>query len=447
MFDNLAGKLEAAFRRLRKKGVLSAADVRETLREVRMALLEADVNFKVVRDFLTKVEARAVGQEVLASLTPGQEVIRVVRDELSELMGGQPSRVTMASHPPTVIYLVGLQGAGKTTTAAKLAAMLRRQGRQPLLVAADVYRPAAYEQLATLGRQIDIPVYYNPGATPVELAEQGVERTRKLARDVMIIDTAGRLHIDQALMAELLAMQSKVPGHEILLTVDAATGQDAVRVTQSFQAQLPLTGVILTKLDGDARGGAALSIRSVTGLTIKLATNGEKLDAIEPFQPDRIASRILGMGDVLSLIEKAEATLDRDETADLAQRLEQGDFTLEDFRGMLRQVKRLGPLSKVMEMLPGMKGLAQLKDRVDDHSLVRTEAILSSMTVSERRRPSIIDGSRRLRIAHGSGTTVQEVNRLLKQFREMQKMFRQLRGMRKGKGGLPKFPFPPMPEG
>jgi len=447
MFDSLSEKLEAAFRRLRRKGVLSEADVREAVREVRLALLEADVNYKVVKEFLAKVEARAVGQEILASLTPDQEVVRVVRDELSELMGRQPARVTMASNPPTVIYLVGLQGSGKTTTAAKLARMLKDQGRLPLLVAADIYRPAAVDQLRTLASQLDVPVYYSEGANPVELAVQGVAQSRKLARDVLIIDTAGRLHIDEGLMAELEAMEKKVPAHETLLVVDAMTGQDAVRVTESFRQRLPLTGVVLTKLDGDARGGAALSIRAVTGLPIKLITTGEKLDALEAFQPERMASRILGMGDVLSLIEKAELSLDRAETEDLAKRVESGDFSLEEFRAMLQQVKRLGPLSKVMEMIPGMGAMGKLKNQVDDKSLVRVEAILSSMTPLERRRPKVLDGSRRLRIARGSGTTVQEVNRLLKQFQEMQKVMRQVKGMRKGKRGMPKLPFPPMPEG
>jgi signal recognition particle subunit SRP54 len=323
--------------------------------------------------------------------------------------------------------------------------MLRGQGRQPLLVAADVYRPAAVDQLITLAKQIDLPVYHAEGATPVELVQQGVERSRKLACDVVIVDTAGRLHIDQTLMAELEAMEARVPSHEMLLAVDAMTGQDAVRVAESFKARLPLTGVILTKLDGDARGGAALSIRAVTGLPIKLVTVGEKLDAMEPFQPEGMASRILGMGDVIRLIEKAEASLDREQTEDLAKRVGQSDFNLDDFQAMIQQVKRLGPLSKVMEMLPGMGGLSKLKGEVDDQRLVRIEAILSSMTVAERRRPSVIDGGRRLRIARGSGTTVQEVNRLLNQFQEMQKLMRQLKGTRRGRRGLPKLPFPPMP--
>lgn len=445
MFEGLAEKLDAAFKKLRRKGVLSEADVREALREVRLALLEADVNFKVVKQFLADVEAKAVGQEVLASLTPGQEVIRVVRDALSDLMGRETARVTMASNPPTVIYLVGLQGAGKTTTTAKLALMLRRQGRQPLLVGADVYRPAAWDQLDTLARQIDVPAYTIRGGTPVAIAAGAIRESRRLARDVVIVDTAGRLHIDQALMDELKAMAAEVPGHETLLVVDAMTGQDAVRATEHFKAALPLTGVVLSKLDGDARGGAALSIRAVTGLPIKLTTTGEKLDALEPFQPDRMASRILGMGDVLGLIEKAEASLDQAETEKLAQRLNDGDFTLEEFRGMLAQVKRLGPLSKVVEMIPGMGNLGKVKDQIDDRSLVRVEAILSSMTPGERRRPQMIDGSRRLRIARGSGTSVQEVNRLLKQFQEMRKLMRQMKG-RRGKRGWPKLPFGPMPE-
>ncbi|MCL4352771.1 MAG: signal recognition particle protein Srp54, partial [Firmicutes bacterium] len=348
MFENLTEKLQSTFKRLRNKGRLTEADVKEALRDVRLALLEADVNFKVVKDFLATVERDAVGQDILESLTPDQGVVRVVRDHLVALMGTTVERVKMSSNPPTVIYLVGLQGSGKTTSAAKLALMLHHQGRQPLLVAADIYRPAAVDQLVALGAQIDMPVVHQAGLDPVALAQLGLQKSRQLARDVVIVDTAGRLHVDEQLMAELQKMQGKVPAHETLLVVDAMTGQDAVRVATAFKELLPLTGVILTKLDGDTRGGAALSIRAVTQLPIKLVATGEKVDALEIFQPDRMASRILGMGDVLTLIEKAEQALDKDDTERLAGRMTSNSFNLEDFRSMLNQVKKLGPLSKVM---------------------------------------------------------------------------------------------------
>ncbi|MCY0900300.1 MAG: signal recognition particle protein [Firmicutes bacterium] len=444
MFDALTEKLQTVFKRMRSKGRLTEQDVREALREVRLALLEADVNFKVVREFLGRVEQRAVGQDILESLTPAQGVIRIVRDELVELMGKTPERVRMASNPPTVIYLVGLQGAGKTTVAAKLARMLRQQGRQPILVAADVYRPAAVEQLKVLGERVQVPVVNEAGLSPVELAELGIKASRRMARDVVIIDTAGRLHVDDALMNELEEMNRRVPAHEMLLVVDAMTGQDAVRVATDFRERLPLTGLVMTKLDGDARGGAALSIRQVTGLPIKLIGTGEKLEDLEPFNPDRMASRILGMGDLLTLIEKAEASMDREGTEALAQKIEKADFTLDDFRAMIEQVKKLGPLSKVMEMMPGLSGqMAKLKDKVDDRSVVRIEAILNSMTKKERQRPEILDGSRRLRIARGSGTSVQEVNRLIKQFEDVKKMMRQMKG-KKGRARFGRMPFPPL---
>jgi len=443
MFDALTEKLQNTFKKMRSKGRLTEADVREALREVRLALLEADVNFKVVKEFLARVEERAVGQDILKSLTPAQSVIRIVNDELTTLMGSTHERIRLASNPPTIIYLVGLQGAGKTTAAAKLARYFKQQGRQPLLVAADVYRPAAVDQLETLGQQIGVPVAHEPGADPVRLAQLGMERSKKLARDIVIIDTAGRLHVDEALMTELARMQQAVPAHETLLVVDAMTGQDAVRVATAFHERLPLTGVILTKLDGDARGGAALSIRQVTGLPIKLVGTGEKLDALEPFNPDRMASRILGMGDIQTLIEKAEQNLDQEDTKELAKKIGRADFTLDDFQAMLNQVKKLGPLSKIMEMMPGMGQLAKVKGQIDDRSVVRVEAILNSMTKKERQRPEIIDGSRRLRIARGSGTSVQEVNRLLKQFEEMRKLMRQMKG-KPGKSRLGRMPFPPL---
>lgn len=440
MFDTLTEKLQATFKRMKNKGRLTEADVKEALREVRLALLEADVNFKVVKQFLGQVESRAVGQDILQSLTPDQGVFRIVRDELTALMGTSAERVKMASNPPTVIYMVGLQGSGKTTSSAKLAKMLHHQGRQPLLVAADVYRPAAVDQLMALGKQIDLPVVYQAGLNPVQLVELGLQKSKQLARDVLIVDTAGRLHVDEQLMDELSRMQRALAAHETLLVVDAMTGQDAVRVAEAFKERLPLTGVVLTKLDGDARGGAALSIRAVTGLPIKLIGSGEKVEALETFNPDRMASRILGRGDILSLIEKAEQSINREDTEELTQKMMRADFTLEDFQSMLAQVKKLGPLSKVVEMLPGMG--SKIKGQVNDNKVVRTEAILNSMTIKERRRPDTIDGSRRRRIARGSGTSVQEVNILLKQFEEMRKMMRQMKGM-KGKKRLPKMPFPP----
>ncbi len=443
MFDALTDKLQQTFKRMRNKGRLTEADVKEALREVRLALLEADVNFKVVKEFLSRVEARAVGQDILQSLTPDQGVIKIVRDELVQLMGSHVERVRMASNPPTVIYLVGLQGAGKTTASAKLARMLRHQGRQPLLVAADIYRPAAIDQLKVLGEKIQVPVVTEAGKTPVQLAELGMAMSKRMAKDVIIIDTAGRLHVDDALMGELEEMNRRVPAHEMLLVVDAMTGQDAVRVASAFKERLPLTGVIMTKLDGDARGGAALSIREVTELPIKLVGSGEKIEDLEPFAPDRMAQRILGMGDIMTLIEKAEAAMDREDTQVLAEKITKADFTLDDFRAMIEQVKKLGPLSKVMEMMPGMGQMAKLKNKVDDRSMVRVEAILNSMTNKERQRPDIIDGSRRLRIARGSGTTVMEVNRLIKQFDEVKKMMKQMKG-KKGRGRMPRMPFPPL---
>lgn len=443
MFDALTEKLQQTFKRMRNKGRLTEADVKEALREVRLALLEADVNFKVVKDFLGRVEARAIGQDILQSLSPDQGVIKIVRDELILLMGTGVERVHMASNPPTVIYLVGLQGAGKTTASAKLARMLRHQGRQPLLVAADIYRPAAIDQLKILGEKIQVPVITEFDKSPVELAQLGLSMSKRLAKDVVIIDTAGRLHVDDDLMGELEEMHRRVPAHEMLLVVDAMTGQDAVRVASAFKERLPLTGVIMTKLDGDARGGAALSIRQVTELPIKLMGSGEKLEDLEPFSPDRMTSRILGMGDMLTLIEKAEAAMDREDSQVLAEKITKADFTLDDFRAMIEQVKKLGPLSKVMEMMPGMGQMGKMKDKVDDRNVVRVEAILNSMTKQERQRPDVIDGSRRLRIARGSGTSVPEVNRLIKQFGEIKKMMKQMKG-KKGKMRMPRMPFPPL---
>jgi signal recognition particle subunit SRP54 len=440
VFAGLSEKLEQVFRRLRGKGRLTEADVDEALKEVRRALLGADVNFQVVKEFVGRVRERAVGQDVLKSLTPAQQVVKIVREELAALMGGVQSKINISSRPPTVIMLVGLHGAGKTTTAAKLASYLRRQGRRPLLAAADVYRPAAVKQLQVLGAQLDIPVFSaGEKMSPVDIARAAVEHAGSAGRDVVILDTAGRLHVDDDLMGELEEIKASVRPHEILLVVDAMTGQVAVEVAQSFHRRLGLDGVILTKLDGDTRGGAALSVKAVTGCPVKFAGTGEKLDALEPFHPDRMADRILGMGDVVTLIEKAQAEFDQEKAARLNERIRSAEFTLEDFLEQLQEVKKLGPLQQILSMLPGLgtpKRLKELGD-VDDRELVRVEAVIRSMTPWERRHPERIDGSRRRRIARGSGTTVQDVNRVLKQFEQTKKMVRQLVGMEKGakKGG------------
>jgi len=448
VFEGLASKLQETFKKLRGRGKLSEADVSEAMREVRMALLEADVNFRVVKDFVARVKDRAVGQEVMSSLTPGQQVIKIVNDELTSLMGGTVSRLTVSSRPPTVIMLVGLQGAGKTTTAGKLANLLQRQNKRPLLVAADIYRPAAIKQLQVLGEKLGIPVFSMGGQeNPVNIAKQAVEQAVSHARDTVIIDTAGRLHINEELMNELKQIKQKVRPHEILLVVDAMTGQDAVNVAETFNAELGLDGIILTKLDGDARGGAALSVKAVTGCPIKFAGMGEKLDALEPFHPDRMASRILGMGDVLSLIEKAQHSLDLEKAKEIEKKLRKEEFTLDDFLEQLQQVRKLGTLDSILAMLPGMGNLKkQLQGaELDEKELKHTEAIIRSMTRKERRDPSIINGSRRKRIALGSGTRVQDVNKLLKQFGEAKKMMKRFQEMQKGrkKGGGFKLPFMP----
>ncbi|HOB21277.1 MAG TPA: signal recognition particle protein [Bacillota bacterium] len=435
MFGNLTSRLEETFRRLRGRGKLSEADVDQAMREVRMALLEADVNYKVVKDFTAKVKERAKGQEVLASITPAQQVIKIVYDELVELMGEKESKIKFSSTPPTVIMLCGLQGAGKTTTAAKLAAHLRRQGRKPLLVAADIYRPAAVKQLQILGDQISIPVYHQQGASPVQIAQQAVDHAKAEGLDVVLIDTAGRLQIDQPMMQELSAIRELVEPDEILLVLDAMTGQEAVDVAKTFNARLELDGVILTKLDGDARGGAALSIRSVVGAPIKFAATGEKLDALETFHPDRMASRILGMGDVVSLVEKAQQAVDLEKAKEMERKLRKAQFTLDDFLSQLEQMKKMGPLDQLLQMLPGVGGAKALKNlQVDEKQLDRIQAIIQSMTVEERNNPGIINGSRKKRIALGSGTKVQDVNRLLKDFEQTRKMIKQLTSGRMGKG-------------
>ncbi len=444
IFEGLADKLQQTFKKLRGRGKLTESDVNDAMREVRMALLEADVNFKVVKDFINRVKERAVGQEVLDSLTPGQHVIKIVNDELTALMGGTQSRIMISSKPPTVVMLVGLQGAGKTTTAGKLAGLLLKQNKRPLLVAADVYRPAAIKQLQVVGEKVGVPVFTIPGSQdPVLIAKQATDQALAMARDVVIIDTAGRLHINDELMDELVAIKIQAKPHEILLVVDAMTGQDAVTVAESFNTKLGLDGVILTKLDGDARGGAALSIKAVTGCPIKFAGMGEKFDALEPFHPDRMASRILGMGDMLSLIEKAQATIDFEKAKELEQKLRKDEFTLDQFLEQLQQVKKLGPLEDILGMIPGMGNLKKLQDaKIDEKEFKKVEAIIQSMTKKERRNPNLINGSRRKRIAVGSGTRVQDVNRLLKQFYEAKKMMKRLNEMQKsGKKSNFKLPF------
>ncbi|WP_094605488.1 Signal recognition particle protein [Sporomusa silvacetica DSM 10669] len=442
VFESLADKLQQTFKKLRGKGKLSESDVAEALKEVRMALLEADVNFKVVKDLVAKIKERAIGQEVLESLTPAQHVVKIVNEELTNLMGGTQSRIAIASRPPTIIMLVGLQGAGKTTTAGKLANLLKRQGKRPLMVAADVYRPAAIKQLEVLGEQLEIPVFTMGQDNPVNIAKKAVDQALMMARDIVIIDTAGRLHINEELMNELKSIKQTVKPHEILLVVDAMTGQDAVNVAESFNNDLGIDGIILTKLDGDARGGAALSIKAVTGQPIKFAGMGEKLDALEQFHPDRMASRILGMGDVLSLIEKAESTINLEKAQEMQKKLRKEEFTLDDFLEQIEQVRKLGPLDQILGMLPGMgklKGLQGLD--IDNKEVKHIIAIIHSMTAKERRDPAIINGSRRKRIAIGSGTRVQDVNRLLKQFVEAKKMMKRLKDMQKS-GKKPSFKLP-----
>lgn len=447
VFSSLAEKLQETFKKLKGKGKLSENDVNVAMREVRVALLEADVNFKVVKDFIGKVKDRAVGTEVMESLTPAQQVIKIVNDELTNLMGGVQSKLSFSNRPPTIIMLVGLQGAGKTTTCGKLANLLRKQGKRPLLVAGDVYRPAAIKQLQVLGEQLNIPVFtMGDQKSPVDIAQASVEHAKSFGNDVVIIDTAGRLHINEELMGELSSIKNNVHPHEILLVIDAMTGQDAVNVAETFHSELGIDGLILTKLDGDTRGGAALSVKAVTGCPIKFAGMGEKLDALEPFYPERMASRILGMGDVLTFIEKAQANLDAEKAREMEKKLRQQQFTLEDFLDQLQQMKSMGPLEDIIGMLPGLGNNKQLKNlKLDEKELLHTEAIIKSMTPEERRNPSIINGSRKRRIAKGSGVDVQYVNRLLKQFSEAQKMMKHLGGLtkhaKKGKKGGFKFPF------
>ncbi len=428
-FESLSSRLQSAFDRLRGRGKIDETVVNEAMREVRLALLEADVNFKVVKEFVARVKERAVGQEVMKSLTPGQMVIKIVNDELTELMGGNVARLEAAHRPPTVVMMVGLQGAGKTTTTGKLAKYLQKQNRKPLLVAADIYRPAAIKQLQVLGEQVQAPVFsLGDQVSPVEIAKQAIEHAKANHLDYVLIDTAGRLHIDEQLMDELKQVREVAKPDEILLVVDAMTGQDAVNVAESFNSQLELSGVILTKLDGDTRGGAALSVKAVTGKPIKFAAMGEKLDALEPFHPDRMASRILGMGDVLSLIEKAQATVDEEKAREMEKQMRQGEFTFDMFLDSMQQMRNLGPLEDILGMLPGMNKMkGQVK--VDEKQIARVEAIAKSMTKAERANPDLLNASRRKRIAAGSGTTIQEVNRFIKQFEEMKKMMKQFSGM------------------
>jgi len=447
-FEGLADRLQNTIQKIRGKGKVTEADVKEMMRDVRLALLEADVNFKVVKEFVKKVSERSVGQEVMKSLTPGQQVIKVVKEELTELMGGEQSKIAVSNRPPTIIMMVGLQGAGKTTTTGKLANLLRKKyNRNPMLVAADIYRPAAIKQLETLGNQLDMPVFsLGDQVSPVDIAKQSIAKAKEDHHDYVLIDTAGRLHVDEALMDELKQIKDLTNPDEIFLVVDAMTGQDAVNVASSFNELLGLTGVVLTKLDGDTRGGAALSIRSVTNIPIKFVGLGEKLDAIEAFHPERMASRILGMGDVMTLIEKAQANVDEDKARELEQKMRTASFTFDDFLEQLGQVRSMGPLDELMKMMPGankIKGLNNLQ--IDEKQISHVEAIIKSMTKTEKSQPEIINSSRRKRIAKGSGTSVPEVNRLLKQFEEMKKMMKQMTGMQqkgKKKGGF-KFPFKP----
>ncbi|MGI6611442.1 MAG: signal recognition particle protein [Limnochordia bacterium] len=434
MFSNLTERLQATFRQLRGRGKLTEKDVDAALREVRLALLEADVNFKVVKDFTAKLRERAIGQEVLQSLSPAQQVIKVVNDELTTLMGGSQAKLALSSKIPATVMMVGLQGSGKTTTCAKLAAMLKKQGKRPLLAAADVYRPAAIRQLQVLGEQIDVPVFsMGDKSKPVDISRAAVEHARKNAHDVLIIDTAGRLHVDEALMVELENIRQNVEISDVLLAVDAMTGQEAVNVAQAFHSRLKVGGIVLTKLDGDARGGAALSIWAVTGCPIKYVTLGEKLDAIEPFHPERMASRILGMGDVLTLIEKAQSSMDQSEAEKLATRMLSAEYSLEDFLSQMQQLKQMGPLDQLLGMVPGFGNLKELKGiSFDDKQMKRVEAIIQSMTRHERQQPGVIDGSRRKRIAAGSGTRVQDVNRLLRQFEDTRNMMKRLGSLQKG---------------
>ena len=446
MFDSLTTRLTAIFDRLRGYGRLTEENVQEALREVRMALLEADVNFKVVKAFVERVKEKALGQDVLASLTPGQQVVKVVRDELVELLGGSGHRLAMAPNPPTVVMMIGLQGSGKTTTAAKLARHFQKQGQHPLLASADVYRPAAIDQLRLLGSQLQIPVLGDPARKPLDICRAARDEAAQRGLSPLVLDTAGRLHIDDEMLEELRQIKRDVGPHHVLLVIDAMTGQDAVTVADRFNTAVGIDAIVLTKMDGDARGGAALSVRQVTGRPIAFVGTGEKTDALEPFHPDRLAARILGMGDVLSLVEKAQAAVDQSQAEDLARKIREETFSLEDFAQQLRQLRSMGPLEQIMDMIPMFKGAKAGADDLqgEERELRKFEAIISSMTPEERLTPAVINGSRRLRIAKGSGTTVSDVNRLLKQHAQVKKMMKGLKQMggRMGKlkGALPFMP-------
>ncbi len=435
MFSSLSDKLSNALGKFRNKGKLTEADIKSGMREIKLALLEADVSFKVTKEFVARVSQRAVGAEVMESLVPSQQIVKIVNEELTGLMGSTRAKLEISSSPPTVVMMCGLQGAGKTTHSAKIAGLYKKQGKHPLLVACDIYRPAAIKQLQIVGQQLDIPVFEMGNTSPVKIAKEAIKYAQKNGHDMVFLDTAGRLHVDEALMAELSDIRDAVHPTEILLVVDAMLGQDAVNVAESFNNLLDITGVVLTKLDGDTRGGAALSVRYTTGKPIKFVGTGEKLDTIEPFYPDRMASRILGMGDVLSLIEKAEQAIDEKKAAELERKLRESSFTLSDYLDQLHQLKNMGNLESILGMIPGMNKGAMKDAKVDENALKHTEAIILSMTMAERERPELINGSRRKRIAAGSGTSVEEVNRLMKQYDQMNKMFKQIGGMgRKGKG-------------
>ena len=434
MFENLTQRLQATFAKLRGRGRLTEQDVDAALREVRLALLEADVNFRVVKDFIAGVRERAVGQEVLSSLSPAHQVIKIVNEQLTHLMGGSQAKLALSSKIPATILIVGLQGSGKTTSAAKLALRLKKEGHRPLLAAADIYRPAAIKQLQVLAAQADVPVFSMGESNPVDISKAAIEHARRNGNDILLIDTAGRLQVDTQLMAELEQIKAATNPSDILLVVDAMAGQDAINVATTFNEQLSIGGIILTKLDGDARGGAALSVKAVTGKPIKFVTTGEKLDALEGFHPDRMASRILGMGDVLTLIEQAEANIDEGQAKQMAQRMLRDEFNLDDFLTQLQQVRKMGPLDQILGMIPGLSGKKELKDDlVDEKQINRVEAIIQAMTQNERANPSILNGSRRLRIAKGSGTSVQEVNRLLRQFENMKSMMKRFGGLQRGR--------------
>lgn len=444
-FDGLGDKLQDIFKRMKGQGKISEKDLKAVMREVKVALLEADVNYKVVKQFIDNINSRAVGEEVMESLTPGQQVVKIVHDELTQLLGGEQSKLVISPKPPTVIMMVGLQGSGKTTTTGKLGRLLKKQGKRPLLAACDVYRPAAIKQLQVLGEQLEIPVFsLGDKVNPVNIAKGAIEHADSHGNDIVILDTAGRLHIDEVLMEELKNVKEIAQPSEILLVVDSMVGQDAVNVAESFNELLDISGVVLTKLDGDTRGGAALSIKTITGKPIKFAGMGEKLDALEPFYPDRMASRILGMGDVLTLIEKAQENIDQQKAEEMQKKMLKAEFTLEDYLDQMDQLKNMGNINSMMEMIPGMSK-NKLKDlQINDKDLGQTKAIILSMTPAERKNPKVINGSRRKRIAAGSGTKVQEVNRLLKQFEQSQVLMKQFAGMasgKKGKKGKFKLPF------